>query len=71
MAINKVKLTNFKKFENLEVLLDGKNTFVVGDIGAGKSTLLDAIMMSNMQMDWPSEVPLTEGKESGSVEVER
>lgn len=71
MAIIKVKLTNFKKFEDLEVLLNGNNTFVVGDIGEGKSTLLDAIMMSNMQMDWPSEIPLTEGKESGSVEVER
>jgi hypothetical protein len=69
MAVNYVKFVNYKLFENLELRLDGKNTFFVGDIGKGKSTVLDAIMMANMQKEWTVN-PLTEGKEKGSVQFE-
>lgn len=71
MAINNVKLINWKKHPHLELKLDGRNTFFVGDIAAGKSSVLDAIMMSSMQMDWPSDSPITEGQEAGMIEIER
>lgn len=68
MAVNYVKIKNYKKFPDLHLKLDGRNTFFVGDIGAGKTCVLDLIMSANMQKEFPTD-PLTNGQESGGVEI--
>lgn len=42
MRLNKLTLTNFRKFESYEVDFDDRLTVLVGDNGSGKSSILDA-----------------------------
>ena len=46
MKLKKIKLKNFKCFENLEMELNSQCNILVGVNGAGKSTVLDAIAVS-------------------------
>jgi len=43
MSIKKIKLFNFKKFNNLEVKYNEKINLLIGDNEAGKSTILQAV----------------------------
>jgi hypothetical protein len=69
MAVLGVKVWNYKKHKNLELKLNGRNTFFVGDIAAGKSCILDLIQSANMQKEFPTD-PLTTGEEAGGVEIQ-
>lgn len=43
MRINKLKITNFKKFKNREFEFNEDINIIVGDNESGKSTLLEAL----------------------------
>lgn len=68
MAVLGVKIKNFKKHKDLNLVLDGKTTFFCGDAGGGKTTVIDLIRAANMQTEFPTN-PLTDGEDSGAVEV--
>lgn len=68
MAILGVKIKNFKKHKDQNLVLDGKTTFFCGDAGGGKTTVIDLIRAANMQTEFPTN-PLTDGEDSGAVEV--
>lgn len=42
LQIEKLKITNFCKFESYSIEFDHQLTVLVGDNGTGKSTLIDA-----------------------------
>lgn len=42
LQIEKLKITNFRKFESYLIEFDRQLTVLVGDNGTGKSTLIDA-----------------------------
>ncbi len=42
LQIEKLKITNFRKFESYSIEFDHQLTVLVGDNGTGKSTLIDA-----------------------------
>lgn len=46
MQIKKVKITNYRCFENLELSFDDHLTLLVGRNGSGKSSILDAVTVS-------------------------
>ena len=51
--IEKIKLTNFRKFENLELEITHPIVILHGDNAKGKSTILEAIyILSNGQSPW-------------------
>ncbi len=68
MAILSVKVKNFKKHKDLNLVLDGKTTFFCGDAGGGKTTIIDLIRAANMQTEFPTN-PLSDGEDSGAVEI--
>lgn len=68
MAVLGVKIKNFKKHKDLNLVLDGKTTFFCGDAGGGKTTVIDLIRAANMQTEFPTN-PLTDNEESGAVEI--
>ncbi|MEX6151297.1 AAA family ATPase, partial [Providencia hangzhouensis] len=41
--IEKIRIKNFKRFKNFEVIFDEKMNVIIGDNEAGKSTILQAI----------------------------
>ena len=42
LQIEKLKITNFRKFESYSIEFDHQLAVLVGDNGTGKSTLIDA-----------------------------
>lgn len=46
MRINKLRVKNFRCFENLEIQLQPKCNILIGINGAGKSTILDALAIA-------------------------
>lgn len=68
MAVNYVKIKNYKNIDDLYLVLNGQNTFFVGDTGTNKTTILDLIYSANMQKEFASN-PLMPGKETGEVEI--
>ncbi len=46
MKIDKIRLINFRCFEEIEVSLDNRLTVLIARNGAGKSTILDAIALA-------------------------
>lgn len=46
MRIDRIRIRNFKKFEEMELDLNPRFTLLVGDNGAGKTTLLDALAVA-------------------------
>ncbi len=46
MRIDRIKIQNFKRFEEQTLELHPKFTLLVGDNGAGKTTLLDALAVA-------------------------
>jgi recombinational DNA repair ATPase RecF len=53
--IQKIKLTNFRKFKNLEIDITKPIVILHGDNAKGKSTILEAIyILSNGQSPWAS-----------------
>lgn len=46
MRIDRIRIRNFKKFEEKELDLNPRFTLLVGDNGAGKTTLLDALAVA-------------------------
>ncbi|MYF00417.1 MAG: AAA family ATPase [Gammaproteobacteria bacterium] len=46
MRIDRIRISNFKKFEEKELDLNPRFTLLVGDNGAGKTTLLDALAVA-------------------------
>ena len=46
MKINKLKLLNFRCFEEYQIELSDRFTLLVGDNGSGKTTILDALAIS-------------------------
>ena len=46
MRINRLRLSNFRCFENLEMQLHPKCNILTGINGAGKSTILDALAVA-------------------------
>lgn len=43
IILNDIKLLNFRKFENLEVVFEDDITVIIGNNGSGKTTILDSI----------------------------
>ena len=43
MYIDKIKLSNYKQFRNLELEFNPKRNILIGENGAGKSSILEAI----------------------------
>lgn len=46
MRIDRIRIRNFKRFENRDLDLDTRFTLLVGDNGAGKTALLDALAVA-------------------------
>ena len=46
MILKKIKIYNYKKFENFSLEFDNNNSIMIGNNGAGKSTLLEAIHLA-------------------------
>jgi len=44
MILKRLSLTNFRQYENLELLIPEGITSITGPNGSGKSTLLEAIL---------------------------
>lgn len=68
MTVISVKALNFKKLRNVDVKLNGKSFFLVGDTKEGKSTFLKIIMSTLMIEDFPTN-PLSDGADKGEIEV--
>jgi DNA replication and repair protein RecF len=46
MYINKIKLVNFRNYENQEIILDKKTNIIYGDNGEGKTNILESVFIS-------------------------
>ena len=47
MKLNRVKITNFKRFRDFEIDIDGKSLILFGVNGIGKSSFLSAVSYLN------------------------
>jgi hypothetical protein len=68
MAVIKVKAWNYMLQKDLNVQLDGKSFFVVGDSETGKSTFLQIIEESLMLKPFTKN-PISDGEKEGGIEV--
>lgn len=69
MKIQKVKIRNFKKIENLEENINGNNIILLGDNDIGKSSFLQAIsialgMTKNIPPNCNSEIEIEAGEDN-------
>ena len=64
----KVKVSNFKNIKDLEVTLEGKSVFIIGDNALGKTSLIQAIFSTLSNKKAPKQ-PIMQGAEEASVMI--
>ena len=64
----KVKVSNFKNIKDLEVTLEGKSVFIIGDNALGKTSLIQAIFSTLSNKKAPKQ-PIMKGAEEASVMI--
>ena len=68
MAVLQVRAKNFKQHKDLDLKIDGKSFFVVGDTRQGKTNLIKIILATLMLEDFP-ENPISTGENEGFIEA--
>lgn len=66
--IQRVQIKNFKNIENLELDLQGKSIFLIGDNALGKSSIIQAIWVALSNKNKPKE-PIREGADKAEIMV--
>lgn len=68
-GVLKVRIENYKKIDALDLNLEGKSIWLIGDNEVGKSSFLQAIFSLLSNEPFP-ENSITQGKEAGFVETQ-
>lgn len=66
--VQRVQIKNFKNIENLELDLQGKSIFLIGDNALGKSSIIQAIWVALSNKNKPKE-PIREGADKAEIMV--